>query len=238
VLAEGGVPRFARRLRAAKLAADCDLSRPIGIHTWPGAVALLDSMTVAALASAARVVTPALIVLDTLSRCTAGADENSAQDASSVVAALDGLRAAAGGALVLALHHVPKDGRMDPRGSTVLSGAVDTIVTLQSAAADRLRLACSKQRDAAPFAPLLLRLAPSDESVVPVLAEPADGPPVTDSLDDDILGALADRPMSGKALATRLDHDRRLVLSRLRRLEREGQVKQDGDGRSTQWRAL
>lgn len=84
-----------------------------------------------------------LVVVDTLSRCTVGANENSAQDMSRVVAALDLVGRARtfpfiadythrpgddddGGTAVLVLHHTDKGGR-GLRGSNVLEAAADTI---------------------------------------------------------------------------------------------------------------
>lgn len=65
-----------------------------------------------------------LIVVDTVSRAAAGADENSQQDMSIFVQALDALRVKTG-AFVEGIHHESKGGMM--RGSTVLSGAADVI---------------------------------------------------------------------------------------------------------------
>lgn len=76
-----------------------------------------------------------LVVLDTLSRCAVGANENSAQDMSRLVHALDRVRRAredafdsddCGGVSVLVLHHSDKAGR-GLRGSNVLEAAADTI---------------------------------------------------------------------------------------------------------------
>jgi hypothetical protein len=237
VLSEGGVSRFARRLRAAKLARGHQLTERVGLYIWPEAVSLLDARAIARLSTAVRAIQPALTVLDTYSRCTAGADENSAKDTSAIVAVLDQIRSISGG-LVLALHHLPKDGRLEPRGSTALAGAVDTILTLQRVGSDRLRLACAKQRDGAPFAPVLLRLQAAGDSVVPVFSEPDVPPPIDDSLDAAITGTLAQHPFSGSRLAGTLHQDRSLVFARLRRLEAAGRVAQEGQGRSTRWRLL
>ena len=72
---------------------------------------------------------PDLVVLDTLSRCMAGADENSARDASAVIASLDFLRQEMGSA-TLAIHHTGVAETRE-RGSTVFRGAVDVLLSLK-----------------------------------------------------------------------------------------------------------
>lgn len=68
-----------------------------------------------------------LIVLDTLARCTVGADENSARDMGLVVEALDRLKDSTGAA-VLVVHHTGKDKSKGMRGSSALLGAADVVV--------------------------------------------------------------------------------------------------------------
>lgn len=111
---------------------------------------------------------PDLVVLDTLSRCMAGLDENAARDASAVVASLDYLRAALGCA-VLALHHTGVAETRE-RGSTVFRGAVDVLLSLKETDGV-LTLESDKVRDGAPLAPLCFRLAPMAESMVLVEAD-------------------------------------------------------------------
>jgi hypothetical protein len=236
VLAEGAPARFARRLAAAKLYAGLPLDQSVGIYTWPAPPTLLRESDVTALVEAVASTGAVLVVIDTYSRCAAGADENSAADTSRLVAALDALRGPTG-ATVLALHHTPHDGRSTPRGSSALLGAVDTVLTL-TAADGRLRLACAKQRDGAPFAPALLSLEPIGDSVVPVLAPTEDlgAVVVDDAVDADILRALAGGPTSGSGLARSLGRDRSLVFARLRHLAATGHVHQTGAGPALRWR--
>ncbi|WP_324133671.1 AAA family ATPase [Bosea sp. (in: a-proteobacteria)] len=66
-----------------------------------------------------------LIVIDTLSRVTAGHDENSQQAMSALVANCQRLQTDLG-CLVLVVHHAGNDGTM--RGSSVLDGAADFIL--------------------------------------------------------------------------------------------------------------
>ncbi|WP_214370671.1 AAA family ATPase [Pseudonocardia sp. H11422] len=81
-----------------------------------------------------------LVIVDTLSRCMPGADENSAKDMSTVVANLDGIKSARGqvstdgddmgGTCVLVVHHTGKD-KTTIRGSSVLEGAADTVYQVE-----------------------------------------------------------------------------------------------------------
>jgi hypothetical protein len=68
---------------------------------------------------------PVLTVFDTFARCTVGADENSSRDMGMAIEALDLLRRATGGC-VLVVHHSGKDSSRGMRGSTALEAAFDT----------------------------------------------------------------------------------------------------------------
>jgi hypothetical protein len=87
------------------------------------------------------------------------------------IAACDRLRTALGCA-VLVIHHTRRDGANE-RGSTALRGAADTMLAV-TVADDVITLACDKQRDAAPFDSLRLRLLEVGSSVVLV---PSDASP-------------------------------------------------------------
>ena len=87
-----------------------------------------------------------LIVIDTMARVMAGADENSAADIASFVKSLDHLRERTG-AHVMVIHHTGKDGGRGARGHSSLRAAVDTEIEL-SKGDDSVRLAkTTKQRD-------------------------------------------------------------------------------------------
>ena len=136
---------------------------------------------------------PDLIVCDTLSRCMPGADENSQQDASAVIASLDYLRAEMGCATLM-IHHTGINESRE-RGSTVFRGAVDSLLSL-SAADGVLSLKSDKMRDGAPMDPMYFRLEPIAESMAVVAVNP---------------GTEASRPLSPSALA---------ILHSLRRIAR------------------
>jgi hypothetical protein len=87
-----------------------------------------------------------LIVVDTVSRALAGADENGQEAMGAFVKACDAIRHHAGGA-VLGVHHSGKDKDRGMRGSTVLLGACDAVFKL-SKAETLVTLKTEKQKDA------------------------------------------------------------------------------------------
>lgn len=138
------------------------------------AVPLLDNREVdRLLASIAAMPTrPVLIVIDTLARCTAGQDENSAITMGGVVAAAARLQAATGGAVLL-VHHTTKAGDVE-RGHSALRGGADLMIAVERGG-ETVRLSCAKVKDAAPFDPFALRLVNVAPSCVLV---PNDAPEV------------------------------------------------------------
>jgi len=106
---------------------------------------------------------PNLFVFDTLNRCMPGGNEN-AQDDMSLVVAHCNLIQRETGAHVLLNHHPGYD--MNPgRGSSVLPGALDTILGLNNDSG-LLTLTCDKQKDAEPFDPMYVRLTKCSDSLV------------------------------------------------------------------------
>ncbi len=90
-----------------------------------------------------------LVIVDTVARAIAGAEENSSTDMGLFVAACDEIKALTGGAL-LAVHHAGKDANRGARGSTALLGAVDTSLMVGKLD-DTMTLATQKQKDAEPM---------------------------------------------------------------------------------------
>ena len=85
-----------------------------------------------------------LVFVDTISKCIAGADENSAKDISKVVQNLYRIREASGGSVV-AVHHTGKD-KLTIRGSSALEGGVDTVY-LTEGDGYNLRIRRTKRKD-------------------------------------------------------------------------------------------
>ena len=101
----------------------------------------------------ALAIKPALIVIDTFARVTAGADENQVKDVSQAINVMASLQDQFG-ATVLIVHHSGKDESRGMRGSTALLGAVDSEISCEKispeGAQDRIgRLSVTKQKDGA-----------------------------------------------------------------------------------------
>lgn len=151
VVAEG-VAGFKLRREAWKLKhpdADTDA-------TWfaAGAVNLLEQREVTELVGVAGELESKLLVVDTLSRCMAGGDENSAKDTGLVVASLERVQQATG-ATVLLLHHTGWDATRE-RGSSNLRAVADASLELE-AAGELMTLKVVKAKDSEPPPPLSLQ---------------------------------------------------------------------------------
>lgn len=105
---------------------------------------------------------PKLVIVDTLARCTIGADENSARDMGIIVEDLDRVRQVTG-ACVLAVHHTGKNTEQGLRGSSALLAAVDTSLRLDGAEG-YVTLTVEKQKHHGADEKLRLRLVPADDS--------------------------------------------------------------------------
>jgi DNA polymerase I-like protein with 3'-5' exonuclease and polymerase domains len=103
-------------------------------------------------------VQPRLVVVDTQARTSVGVDENSAKDIGVLIGNLDGLRTASPQTSVLVIHHTPR-GSDNPRGSTSIEGAADTIL-LCSKDESWVTLKVRKQKDAQEGPDERLRLVP------------------------------------------------------------------------------
>jgi AAA domain-containing protein len=96
-----------------------------------------------------------LIVIDTMARCFVGKDENSAKDVGRLIQCADRLRKELSAAVLL-VHHTTKHGDAE-RGSSALRGACETMISAESTSTT-IAVNCEKQKDAAPFARVKLRL--------------------------------------------------------------------------------
>ncbi|GAA3738009.1 hypothetical protein HDA32_005361 [Spinactinospora alkalitolerans] len=147
-----GVTGVRQRVRAWEDAAG---TRMDGVKFLPVAVQLLSHIDRDAFVRLVAELAPVLVVIDTQARVTVGADENSAQDMGKLVAAADTIREATG-ACVLLVHHEARAGDT-LRGSTALEGAATTLIRITKDG-PTVRVDCTKQKDAEPFPPILLRL--------------------------------------------------------------------------------
>ncbi len=88
-----------------------------------------------------------LVILDTLARAMAGGDENSGQDMTAAVSAIDAIRAATG-AHVAVVHHCGKDEARGARGHSSLRAAVDTEIEVTRPEGETVStVRVTKQRD-------------------------------------------------------------------------------------------
>lgn len=148
-----GTSGLSNRLLAWSIANDADLfGEDSQLVILDSAVQFLIADEVAGLldAIAALPASPVLIVIDTLARCLVNGEENSAKDMGVFVQGMEVVRRATG-ATVLALHHTNKVSG-EPRGSTAITGAMDTIIMAhRTAGAPTVELRCSKMKDAEEF---------------------------------------------------------------------------------------
>lgn len=161
VIAEGAAGAPAR-IAAWEKRRNTSADNGAGVTWLPRAINLADRMEAAAFAEVAQDVAPDLVVIDTLARCTLGAEENSARDMGAVVEALDSVRRATG-ACVLTVHHTGKDSTSGARGSSALRGAMDTELEM---VADPLYVTVTKQKDGPEADRLYLHPMPQVDSIV------------------------------------------------------------------------
>lgn len=114
---------------------------------------------------------PQLVVIDTLARAMAGADENSAQDMGALIGALDWMRRE-WGCTVLVLHHTGHATADRARGSSALYAALDSEFLIKPGETS-FQLKASKCKDWRPPEPLALRWADVE---IAVPNEDPDGP--------------------------------------------------------------
>lgn len=98
-----------------------------------------------------------LIILDTLSRCMAGKNENAPEDMTAVVSAADGIREKTG-AHILFVHHSGKNIAAGSRGHSSLRAATDTEIEIQREEGEIGQILCRKAKDLEFFAPMAFRL--------------------------------------------------------------------------------
>lgn len=106
---------------------------------------------------------PILVIVDTLSRCTPGAEENSARDMGEVVGFCSELQQPSGAAIAFVHHPTKNDPKGGGRGSGVIYGAVDTEIRITTNDEDEdvqserlITVTCAKQKDDIKFPPLNL----------------------------------------------------------------------------------
>lgn len=114
---------------------------------------------------------PTLVIIDTLARAMAGADENSTKDMGGLVGALDWMRRE-WGCTVLVLHHTGHATADRARGSSALYAALDSEFLIKPGDTS-FGLKATKCKDWRPPEPLALRWADVE---IAVPSEDPDGP--------------------------------------------------------------
>lgn len=91
---------------------------------------------------------PAAVVVDTLSRCMVGGDENNQKDMGLFVFGCEQIQQALD-CTVIVIHHTGKAGDSE-RGSSVLRGAADMMISITNEEG-LVKIACGKAKDTKPF---------------------------------------------------------------------------------------
>jgi len=156
-IAAEGSRGLAKRIKAFVVAHPMDMKAPL--FTLPEPVQFLDQTEAEQAEEAIAAVAetsgpPRLIIIDTLARCFGG-DENSSQEMSAFVAALDHLRVRFKCA-VLVVHHSGLQEKNRARGSSVLRAALDWEYRLTKMG-DFRELVCSKSKDHEPPQTMLFK---------------------------------------------------------------------------------
>jgi hypothetical protein len=242
VLAEGA-GRFKLRVLAWKTAHGVTRSLPFYWINVP--VNLLEETEVDAFIKALQSIRPVFVVIDTLSRCLVGADENSQAMMTTAIESCERIRGSGTGKhegpTLLILHHTGASGKRE-RGSTVIPGGIDTQIRLDPATRKVgtryapikgvLKLTTTKQKD----------LDGTDEPIVlrkKVLEAPgafeANGEPATSCIwvpegtdlqpDPLILAVQTDPGLTKNRLAKSLGGNKAHVFERLRQLESGGVIR-------------
>lgn len=129
----------------------------------PCCINILDKKEVAALVATVKAAMVGikepvrLIILDTLSRCLAGANENAPEDMTAVVSAAEHIREMTG-AHVLFVHHSGKNAAAGARGHSSLRAATDSEIEIQRKEGQVGQILCRKAKDLEPFAPMAFKL--------------------------------------------------------------------------------
>lgn len=249
-----GVGGLTDRLRAVRqhygAAADkapvfilTDVPQLFQLETVNGALAFVTEWQRMAEAGAVPAAVDVLII-DTLHTASAGANENSAQDASITQRSMKLLRDRLGCALVLS-HHANKAGTGE-RGTTALRATMDTVLRTQKAGADKFTMSCEKLKDGVEWTAQQFRLESSPDTVSVFTdwlgdAKTRDGDRVTNA--DKALQFLADsagEKFTAAAIAEALGlqgAQAKNIYRDLKTLKLAGSVREDftGKGNAALW---
>ncbi len=200
---------------------------------YPAAIDLGRSDDVTEMAEVIRAGSYQMIVIDTLARSMPGLDENSSRDMGVAVKALDRLLDAtpARSGTVLVLHHHGKDNKT-VRGSSALTGALDTVFDLKGGPA-KLTLTATKQRETVTGESVQLRLVGVEDSVVIDVPEGNVRGQIEGPRDEELLSVLMSDFGGGPVMMVDLRRAAGQANSTfdrvLKKLVRDGRVENIGD---------
>lgn len=247
IFAEGG-GRI--QVRASAYRRAHRISAPVAdLHLTRRALNLLDDEQVAGFIDTVLLpISPRLVILDTWSRNIPGAEENNQKEMTTAIAALDRMRHAVPGLTGLVLHHPTKSNDDLERGSSVISGAIDTVMGVKVEPCVR-RLWCKYQRDAEHFSEIPFALVTEDtdycdddgRSLTSCVVRALDEDGVRRAMDkstilqDLVLAAIRPAPLSANSLAAALGRNKADVLDALKELKDRGLVDRIGRGKASKW---
>jgi RecA-family ATPase len=167
-VASEGFLGLSRRVNAWKSFHDMPRLDRCGVAFMGTSLRLIDPENVKRFTAEIAEKEPALVVIDTLARNTAGMEENSAKEMGQAVSGCDYIREQLG-STVLVIHHSGKTTPDSPkprlRGSSALNGAADIIISAQMEGFN-VTLRCDKCKEAARFQPITMSLLPVEDSLV------------------------------------------------------------------------
>jgi hypothetical protein len=155
-------PGWKIRTAAAKRAAGLPLTTAIGVYTFPEPIDLRDATSVTKFSRFLRDAGGQLelVIVDTYAAATPGAAENSSEDTTMAMTHAQRWRDDLGVTVIL-VHHSNASGSRE-RGHTAMRGAADFMISV-TPVDDVIHVECSKQRNASPFSPMVLKLVPLPE---------------------------------------------------------------------------
>jgi hypothetical protein len=168
-----------RRFKAWEIRHQADLSaEQIFVSTAPASFCDSKSADEVKQAIEATGLNPALVVVDTLARNFGPGDENSTQDMSQFISALDQIRTRHR-CTILLIHHSGHGDKTRSRGAMALKGALDAEYRMAKDERGIVRLENTKMKDFEPPEPMAFEIR-----TVELGFEDEDGEPVTSAILD------------------------------------------------------
>jgi hypothetical protein len=199
---------------------------PEDLHVLPESLAMKDKEVLRLFCEQLRVTGYALVVVDTLARNSAGWDENSAKDMGEFTDAIDQIRRAAGGT-VLVVHHHGKDSDKGSRGSSAIEANADTVYNSRKDG-ETFKLSRSKSKEARIDDRLAFTLQDVGPSAVMVTESEADAMSTLPTLQSDVLGFIAKYPAASvREIQTATGKGRNAVDSALTSLRNAGWIRRE-----------